>query len=167
LMRLTPSGSLGIGTTLPTNLLSVNGTADFAGHVGIDNPSPDYPLHIGSLFNVTGQDPKIGFTTSDGFNYREWSVGVRAGDGFTTNAPFYDFVVRDETGGEDRLVIDYNTGNMAIGTVSAVSKLTVTGGDVNVTDIGSGVVMKSPDGNCWRLTVDNAGNPGFTLIACP
>ncbi len=40
-------------------------------------------------------------------------------------------------------------------------------GDVLINNIGSGVIMKSPDGNCWRMTVNNAGGPVFTSIACP
>ena len=47
------------------------------------------------------------------------------------------------------------------------SRVSVKGGDVNILDIGSGVIMKSPDGNCWRLTVSNTGQPVFTAITCP
>jgi hypothetical protein len=47
------------------------------------------------------------------------------------------------------------------------SRLHVFGGDVNVDQIGSGIIMKSPNGNCWRVTIDNAGNFVSTAIACP
>jgi hypothetical protein len=47
------------------------------------------------------------------------------------------------------------------------SKLSVKGGDINVLDIGSGVIMKSPNGQCWRMTVSNTGLPVFTSITCP
>ncbi|MCF8245990.1 MAG: hypothetical protein K9J37_15035 [Saprospiraceae bacterium] len=47
------------------------------------------------------------------------------------------------------------------------SRVSVKGGDVNILDIGSGVIMKSPNGNCWRMTVSNAGQPVFTSITCP
>lgn len=39
--------------------------------------------------------------------------------------------------------------------------------DVYVPETGAGIIMKSPDGNCWRMTVSNAGTPVFTLGACP
>lgn len=47
------------------------------------------------------------------------------------------------------------------------SRVSVKGGDVNILDIGSGVIMKSPDGNCWRMTVSNSGQPVFSSIPCP
>ena len=57
--------------------------------------------------------------------------------------------------------------NVGIGTTTPDSKVTVTGGDVYVTDIGDGVIMKSPDGNCWRMNVSNAGVVSATSITCP
>jgi hypothetical protein len=47
------------------------------------------------------------------------------------------------------------------------SKLHVFGGDVNIDQIGSGIIMKSPNGQCWRITVNNAGALVTTAIACP
>jgi len=55
---------------------------------------------------------------------------------------------------------------VGIGTDKPVAKLDVSGGDINIADVGSGVVMKSPDGNCWRMTVSNTGQPVFTSIQC-
>lgn len=40
------SGRIGIGTSAPSNKLSVIGSADFSGNVGIGTTSPAYPLHI-------------------------------------------------------------------------------------------------------------------------
>lgn len=40
-------------------------------------------------------------------------------------------------------------------------------GDVNIEQIGSGIIMKSPNGQCWRVTIDNSGNLVRTAIACP
>ncbi len=50
---------------------------------------------------------------------------------------------------------------------SSNSKLSVKGGDVNIVDIGSGIIMKSPDGQCWRVTIDNSGGLSSASIACP
>jgi hypothetical protein len=64
-------------------------------------------------------------------------------------------------------VITGGEGNVGIGTKNAVSKLQVSGGDIYVENIGNGVIMKSPNGNCWRMTVDDTGQPVFTNITCP
>jgi hypothetical protein len=58
-------------------------------------------------------------------------------------------------------------GDVGIGTKNPASKLEVTDGDVYINDVNSGVIMKSPNGNCWRMTVDNSGQPVYTQISCP
>ena len=47
------------------------------------------------------------------------------------------------------------------------AKVSVKGGDVYIDDISKGVIMKSPDGNCWRLTINNSGSIVTTSVACP
>lgn len=47
------------------------------------------------------------------------------------------------------------------------SRLHVFNGDVNIDQIGSGIILKSPNGSCWRITIDNAGNLVRTAISCP
>jgi hypothetical protein len=47
------------------------------------------------------------------------------------------------------------------------SRLHVFAGDVNIDQIGSGIIMKSPNGQCWRVTIDNSGNFIRTAIVCP
>ncbi len=66
----------------------------------------------------------------------------------------------------DALVILKN-GNAGFGTATPASKLTVTNGDVYITDSTKGVIMKSPDGTCFRMTVSNVGAAVFTPITCP
>jgi len=42
------------------------------------------------------------------------------------------------------------------------------GGDIYIEDIDKGIIMKSPDGKCWRGTLDNSGSLHFTRMdACP
>ncbi len=42
-----------------------------------------------------------------------------------------------------------------------------TEGDIFIQNITKGVIMKSPDGQCWRMTVSNEGTAVFTAISCP
>ena len=65
------------------------------------------------------------------------------------------------------------TNHMAVGSTAnfnsntARSRLHVFAGDINIDQIGSGIIMKSPNGNCWRITIDDAGNLVRTAITCP
>jgi len=70
------------------------------------------------------------------------------------------------------MTIELSTGNVGIGQTNTAynsinSKLQVKGGDVYIEDIANGVIMKSPNGQCWRTTVDNSGNLITTSITCP
>jgi hypothetical protein len=65
-----------------------------------------------------------------------------------------------------------NNGFLAIGSPAGVaqlakSRLHVFVGDVNIDQIGSGIIMKSSNGQCWRITIDNTGNLIRTAITCP
>jgi hypothetical protein len=59
-------------------------------------------------------------------------------------------------------------GNFGIGTAAPAAKLHVEGGNVLVNTAGTGVILKSPDGNTCRLmTVTDAGAITLTTITCP
>ena len=51
--------------------------------------------------------------------------------------------------------INYAGGNVGIGTTSPTSKLEVDEGDIEVADSASGLILRSPDGTRYRITVAN------------
>ena len=53
---------------------------------------------------------------------------------------------------------------LGIGTDAPVSKLSVLGGDIEVETIASGLILKSPNGTRYRITVDNAGNLSTSAV---
>ena len=71
-----------------------------------------------------------------------------------------------ETGRSERIRISPE-GNLGIGTTSPNAKLQIADGDIYIEDINKGVVMKSPNGQCWRMTIDDDGQIMTTAISCP
>ena len=57
-----------------------------------------------------------------------------------------------------------NTGNVGIGSSEPVAKLQINDGDIYIKDINRGIIMTSPDGNCWRGVLNNQGQLEFTLL---
>jgi hypothetical protein len=56
--------------------------------------------------------------------------------------------------------------NVGVGTDNPQAKLQITDGDIFIEDIDRGIIMKSPDGQCWRGTLDNNGSLNFTPVDC-
>ena len=141
-------GSVGIGTldALPTStLLVVDDSAGNINNIRVQNVNTNGVTRI----NVTNDnDTEMVF----GINNSTSSFG--ANEAFLWYFDNFDFKIG--IGGFERLRIKNTTGNIEVKT-----------GDVYVENIGSGVIMKSPNGNCWRMTVSDAGLPVVTSITCP
>jgi hypothetical protein len=97
---------------------------------------------------------------------------VRIGQGagvdarLTVNADATEDALRVRTGGVTRLMVLSN-GKVGVGTSVPAAKLQVASGDVYVSTIGNGVILRSPNGSCFRLTVSNTGALGSAAVACP
>jgi len=65
-----------------------------------------------------------------------------------------------------------NNGNVYMGYQSSQTsypsaKVNVANGDVYLSTAGRGIVMKSPNGNCWRTTVSSTGSLQTQSTVCP
>ena len=46
-------------------------------------------------------------------------------------------------------------------------QLEIEDGNIYLSDISRGIIMKSPDGQCWHGTLDNTGQLNFVAVSCP
>ncbi len=139
-----------------------------AGYLGVGDTSPDQQLEVYSTsdtqISITAvginKDAILGYQLTDGTNLFSLGVDDSDGDKFKISTT--------ALGTNDRLVID-SSGNVGIGTSTPNSKFTVNGGDVYITSstVPSGLVLASPNGTCYRITITNGGDFATSSIACP
>jgi hypothetical protein len=145
---------------------------DPSGNVGIGTTAPNAPLQIGSATYT--QDSKIILGAGNGGQQRIWSIRVPYGDAIVT-APNYGFVIRDETGGTDRFVIDWQTGNVGIGTTTpgiANFNLANSGGSVglyvgdpSIAPYGQAMIEINPPSGATHIWAQEGGTLVFSVTS--
>ncbi len=147
---------IGFGSTKPTFFVSDSPDDNKTGKIGIgDVTDPQAKLHIKADNN---EDADLLLEPGSSMNYARVKFGT-AGNRI------------DARGSQD---LNFHTAsdfvfwdaNVGIGTHNPTAKLEITNGDIFISDIDHGIIMKSPDGQCWRGTVDNGGTLNFTAIDC-
>jgi hypothetical protein len=136
-MRVNSVGNVGIGTTFPSNKLTVSGNADFTGSVGIGTSTPGTKLH------VAGNDAVVNIEGTD-HAYLQWypdglAAGRKAWMGFG-GATDNNFTIANQISGS-HILLSPTSGNVGIGTTAPAHKLhivdDVSGGSITVTGIGN------------------------------
>ena len=120
---------VGIGVSSPGRLLTLSGSA-----------SP----YLSLVSNTTGGSPSIFFGDTADDN-----------EGRITYSNASDYMALF-TAATERIRIN-SSGNVGIGVSSPASKLEVDGGDIEIDDSASGLILRSPDGTRYRVTVADGG----------
>ncbi len=153
------------------------------GYVGIGLSSPRRGLHLRGDNGVIQVDrnrpsPAIQFGRYQDFSpftFENYELGFGMGvDSRENDAGGFLYIAEDVNkdfaaglgDGGIHLVIQKG-GNMGLGTLNPKSKLQITDGDVYIENVNRGVIMKSPNGQCWRYTPNNNGQLVGTLVSCP
>lgn len=159
------SGNVGIGTGNPQQQLHVGGAIQFGGAL-----MPQGKAGLDGQILVSDGPGKVPVWTNprDAIGGNYWSTtgnaDINVGVNFLGTTDANPLLLK--TNGTERIRVTA-TGNVGIGETTPGTALEVGGGDVYVNNSANGVVLRSPNGSCWRITVDNSGNLTTTAIACP
>jgi hypothetical protein len=135
-----------------SEVMRVTGT-----NVGIGTTSPDYKLEVNGTLGVSRTDGIIFAGSAASGLGNKITSDTSNNLIFSTSLPSLPYTTTERV----RIL---NNGNVGIGTNSPASKLEVDGGDIEVDDSASGLILRSPNGTRYRIQVDNSGNLTTTAI---
>lgn len=178
-MRIDKDGHVGIGTINPERKLQVISNVD----EGVDrelvlfrNLSSSNKAYTGFAIRADDNNYGLGISfTSTNYNlindfHQVANITTNgramAISAYSPEGSIRFFTNKDEYGIIERMRIDSH-GNIGIGTKTPVARLEIADGDIYIQDVNKGIIMTSPDGQCWRGTINNSGVLQFAAIPCP
>jgi len=168
-------GNIGIGTDNPVARLNILGSVeegDERAFIRLKNMATGDRATV-SIALQSFEDKGAAF----GYTSKNYSLNDLSDFGvFTTNGRGFALVAytgqirfytnkKPDNSYDERMRIN-EEGNVGIGTSDPNAKLEVKG-DVYINDITSGIIMISPNGQCWRGTLNNSGTLEFAPVPCP
>jgi hypothetical protein len=101
---------------------------------------------------------KLGITTLSGSN-----TGDQDLSGLATIASLNSYLLKSDSTIANRVTV--NTSNIAANTTAILLKADKTGtSDIEITDATKGIILKSPNGTRYRITVNNDGSLTTTAL---
>jgi len=156
------NGDMGVGTASPTSALQIH--RDEEPEFKLSNNQGDLIMAVVNTpwhYAPTSQEGDVVFKT----HYN----GNRHGMIFNLNDDLNDgnsYIKFNDNHNHHTLTI-LNNGNTGFGTDKPQTRIHLEDGDIYLSDIQSGIIMKSPDGQCWRGRLNEQGVLVFTSIDCP
>ncbi len=105
--------------------------------------------------------------SNDDYTVTSWAIGPCNQDDdklIFSNATYTSTGASPSIG--DRVMVMKTTGEIGLGTSYPEARLHIANGDIFISDIDRGIIMKSPDGQCWKGVMENNGNLKFQPVDC-
>ncbi len=132
--------------------------------------------NTGIGYNVLGANTTGNQNTAVGYNAGAKStngnknifIGYEAGNNFNFSSVSNKLVIDNSNRPDPLMVGDFSSRKLILnGDPASMATLEIKNGDTYISNPNKGIILTSPNGSCWRVTVDNAGALIRTSVACP